>query len=74
MTGKNKSLRFVLTQKEIAMLNHIQTTLSIGRVRTYGSFSRYLVDDKNGIYILTNLFNGNIVLNKRKNSNQKMIR
>jgi len=73
LTGKNRSLRFVLTQKEIAILNHIQSTLSIGRVRTYGSFSRYLVDDKNGIYILTNLFNGNLVLDKRKTQMKKWL-
>ena len=39
-TGKNGRLSFLLTQKEIAILNHIQTTLSIGRVKNYGRFSR----------------------------------
>lgn len=66
LAGKDKRLRFVLTQKETAILNHIHETLGIGRVRTYGPFSRYQVDDKKGILILTHLFNGNLVLNKRK--------
>jgi len=66
LTGKDKRLRFVITQKEEAILNHIYETLGIGRVRRYGSFSRYHVDDKKGIFILTSLFNGNLILNKRK--------
>jgi hypothetical protein len=66
LAGKDGRLRFVLTQKETAILNHIHETLGIGRVITYGPFSRYQVDDKKGILILTHLFNGNLVLNKRK--------
>jgi hypothetical protein len=66
ITEINKRLRFVLTQKEIGILHHIQTTLNIGRVKTYGQFSRYHVDDVQGIRILIALFNGNIVLDKRK--------
>jgi LAGLIDADG endonuclease len=66
ITGKDKRLSFVLTQKETAILNHIHKTLGIGRVRTYGHFSRYHVDDKKGILILAYLFNGNLILDKRK--------
>lgn len=66
LTGKDKRLFFVLTQKETAILNHIHETLGIGRVRTYNNFSRYRVDDKKGILVLISLFNGNIVLDKRK--------
>jgi allantoicase len=66
MTGKDERLVFVLTQKETAILNHIHETLGIGRVRTYGNYSRYRVDDKEGIRVLTSLFNGNLVLDKRK--------
>lgn len=65
-TGKDKRLIFVLTQKETAILNHVHATLGIGRVRTYGNFSRYRVDDKKGILVLIALFNGNLVLDKRK--------
>ncbi len=63
---KDKRLRFIITQKETAILNHIHETLGIGRVRSYGRFSRYHVDDKNGILVLIALFNGNLVLDKRK--------
>jgi hypothetical protein len=47
-------------------LNYIQNTLGIGRVKTFNQFSRYFVDDKQGILVLIALFNGNLVLNKRK--------
>ena len=63
---KNTRGRFVLTQKETAILDHIQKTLGIGRVRHFPHFSRYLVDDKKSIEILIALFNGNLVLDKRK--------
>ena len=66
LTGKDKRLIFVVTQKETAILNHIYETMGIGRVRTYGNFSRYRVDDKKGILVLISLFNGNLVLDKRK--------
>nr|YP_010218717.1 LAGLIDADG endonuclease [Morchella brunnea]UBU98554.1 LAGLIDADG endonuclease [Morchella brunnea] len=67
LTGHtNDRPRFVLTQKEISILNHVHETLGFGRVRTYGSFSRFLVDDKKGILALAHLFNGNLVLDKRK--------
>lgn len=73
LTGKDKRLFFVLSQKETAILNHIHETLGIGRVRTYGHFSRYRVYNKKGILILIALFNGNLVLNKRKVQVKKMI-
>ena len=66
LTGKDKRLRFVLTQKETAILSHIHEILGIGKVKTYGNFSRYHVDDKSGIFVLIALFNGNLVLDKRK--------
>lgn len=66
LTGKDKRLVFVLTQKETVILNHIHETLGIGRVKTYGHFSRYHVDDKKGILVLIAIFNGNLVLDKRK--------
>ncbi len=67
LTGhKNDKPRFVLTQKEISVLNHVYETLGFGRVRTYGTYSRYIVEDKKGILALTYLFNGNLVLDKRK--------
>jgi len=44
----------------------VHETLGIGGVRTYGKFSRYRVDDKKGIFVLIALFNGNLILDKRK--------
>lgn len=55
LTGKDKRLRFVLTQKEVSILNHLRDTLGIVRVKTFSHFSRYFVDDKQGI-IGSNLF------------------
>jgi len=47
LTGpKNNNPRFVLTQKELAVLNHIHETLGIGRIKTYGPYSRFIVSDK----------------------------
>ena len=66
LLDKNKRLRFVLTQKEVAILNHIHETLGVGRVKYFGKFNRYFVDDVKGIAILISLFNGNLVLYKRK--------
>lgn len=56
---------FVITQKEKEILLHIQKVLGFGIVREYNSFSRYFVLDKKHIYLLTLLFNGNLVLEHR---------
>lgn len=66
LTGKDNRIMFILTQKETKILNHIHETLGIGRVRTYSNFSRYHVENKNDILVLIALFNGNLILNKRK--------
>ena len=67
LTGaKNNNPKFVLAQKELMILNHIHETLGIGTVKTYGPYSRFIVCDKKGILVLTALFNGNLVLDKRK--------
>lgn len=64
-----KSCCFVLTQKEKAILEHIQETLNFGRVRQFSvgnGYSRYLVGDKPSIILLSHLFNGNLVLPHRQ--------
>lgn len=66
LLDKAKQARFILTQKEKPILDHICETLQVGKVRDFGKFSRYMVHDKKGILLLTALFNGNLVLNKRK--------
>lgn len=58
--------RFVLTQKEIPILHHIQETLGIGKVSVFKQFGRFIVTNSNEILILIALFNGNLVLEKRK--------
>jgi hypothetical protein len=57
---------FVITQKEKEILLHNKKVLGFGIVREYKSFSRYFVLDKQNIYLLTLLFNGNLVLEHRK--------
>ena len=57
---------FVLTQKEETILQHIKSTLNMGTVKNFGKFSRYIIRDNESINILISLFNGNIVLDKRK--------
>lgn len=57
---------FVITQKEKEILLHIQKVLGFGIVREYKTFSRFFVLDRKYIYLLTLLFNGNLVLEHRK--------
>jgi hypothetical protein len=58
--------RFVLTQKESLILEHINKILGFGKVSKFGSgknsYSRYIVDDIKGIILLSLIFNGNLVL------------
>jgi hypothetical protein len=59
--------RFVLTQKEGAILYHIQEVLGFGVVRYFpsGDYHRYIVEDSKDILLLCLLFNGNLVLSHR---------
>lgn len=67
----NNKPRFVLTQKEANVLNHIQKTLGFGKVvffaqtRKNTGYHRYIVTNINEILLLTLIFNGNLVLNHR---------
>ena len=65
LNSKNR-LRFILTQKERAILDHIQETLGFGTVREFPRFSRFVVEDKASIELLLYLFNGNLVLAYRQ--------
>lgn len=58
--------RFVLTQKEGAILYHIQEVLGFGAVKNYGNYYRFIVVDLKSILALTYIFNGNLVLLHRK--------
>ena len=66
LVNKGVQGKFVITQKEDQILNHIRETLLIGRVRHFGKFSRYMIDDNKSIKLLISLFNGNLILDKRK--------
>lgn len=65
--------RFVLTQKEGAILYHIKEMLGFGTVRKYGNIYRYIVTDQTNIFLLTYLFNGNLVLTHRQSQLTKWI-
>lgn len=73
----NDRLKFVLTQKEGAILYHIQEVLGFGTVKKYpnkennsknnsqNEYYRFIVQDNKNILILFHLFNGNLVLENR---------
>jgi hypothetical protein len=66
-------VRFVLTQKESAILYYIQKKLGIGTVKHFpqgksgnkNDFYRLIVDNPSHILILAFLFNGNLALTHR---------
>lgn len=66
----NNTLRFVLTQKESKILYEIKHILNMGTVKTFNKgneYSRLIISNPNDIYLLTLLFNGNLVINHRIN-------
>jgi len=59
-------LFFVITQKEIDVLYHIQKTLGFGLIiKDSKGYTRYVVTHRKDILSLILLFSGNIVLSKR---------
>ena len=60
-------LSFVIGQKDVGVLYHIQEVLGFGMVNVYPDreHGRYAVWDSNHIALLIHLFNGNLVLPKR---------
>jgi hypothetical protein len=65
LTTKGKP-RFVLTQKEGAILHHVQEVLGFGTVRQFDGYYRFIVTDPNSILLLVYIFNGNLVLSHRQ--------
>jgi hypothetical protein len=65
LTTKGKA-RFVLTQKEGAILHHIQEVLGFGTVRQFDGYYRFIVTDPQNILLLVYIFNGNLVLPYRQ--------
>jgi hypothetical protein len=74
MTYKGRP-RFVLTQKEESILEHIKNVLGFGTVRKFSFggtvFYRYIVDEIKGIMLLALIFNGNLVLPRRSEQLRK---
>lgn len=66
LTTKGKP-RFVLTQKEDAILHHIQEVLGFGTIRQFDGYYRFIVTEPQNILLLVYIFNGNLVLSHRKN-------
>lgn len=73
----NNNLKFILTQKDSTILYEIKNTLNMGTVTTYqknkNSFSRLIITNPYDIFLLTLMFNGNLVLNHRINQLDKWI-
>lgn len=73
--ANGKRVRFVLTQKEKAILVYIQNTLGIGTIKHFpqgksgknNDFYRLIVDDPSHILLLAFLFNGNLAISHRIN-------
>jgi len=66
--------RFVLTQKEGAILHHIQKVLGFGIVREFKGYYRFIVSDVQSILLLLYLFNGNLVLPHRQKQLEEWIK
>ena len=70
---KGRRVRFVLTQKESAILYYIHNKLNIGIVKHFpqgksgknNDFYRLIVDNPSQILLLAFLFNGNLAMNHR---------
>ena len=69
-TNKNTRLRFVLTQKEREVLDHIKSVLGFGQIHYYPQsknhgFYRFMVEVNKSLIILAYLFNENLAINNR---------
>ena len=64
---------FVITQKDDTVLHEIYEVLKIGKVKQFydnkgnKKFSRYIVSENKGIFLLYLLLNGNLILQSRVN-------
>lgn len=65
--------RFVITQRDSKVLHEIREILKVGVVKSFydgngnNIYSRYIVSDNKGIYLLYVLLNGNLLLQARVN-------
>ena len=59
--GINENISvFVLTQKESKILYEIRDILNFGYVSEFDNFSRFIVRDRSNVFLLFQLFNGNL--------------
>ena len=76
IVSRRGDLSFVISQdtRDIQVLNMIQNNLKFGKVIKQGStVSRYVVQDKIGLYLIALLFNGNLVTLYRINQYKKFL-
>lgn len=76
MIKRNKTATFVITQstQDLQILDLIQERLGFGKVHKQGKrTSRYIVQDRTGLYILYSLFNGNLIFPSRKAQFKKWV-
>jgi LAGLIDADG endonuclease len=71
--GRN-NLQFVITQKDIKVLEMIYKTLNFGRVIKQGKFTyRFIIEQKKLIELIILLFNGSMILPSRINRFKKFL-
>ncbi len=58
--------RLVITQKDPKSLIGIEKILRFGKVKNFGRYSRFIVEDNNNCLLLYLLLNGNLVFKHRK--------
>lgn len=77
IVSKRGDLSFVITQdtRDIQVLNMIQRELGFGKIiKQEKTTSRFVVQDKKGLYLIAALFNGNLVTPTKMESFQKFWR
>jgi hypothetical protein len=76
IVAKKGNLSFVIIQdtRDIQLLYMIQKELGLGKVIKQGkTTSRFIIQDKLGLYLIALLFNGNLVIPTKKESFQKFL-
>ena len=76
IVSRRGDLSFVISQdtRDIQVLNMIQNNLKFGKVIKQGNtVSRYVVQDKIGLYLIALLFNGNLITLQKINRYKKFL-
>lgn len=76
IVAKRGDFSFVITQdtRDIQVLNVIQRELGLGKVIKQGkTTSRFIIQDKKGLYLMAILFNGNLVTHSKIESFKKFV-